>query len=120
MSIKIYGEKGGIEWHQMEPNTLIVKYLDKTTQIYRTGVGSLYPETIAHTRLPAGHPEGYIEAFANIYRNFAYCVQANLEGISPDPLYLDFPSIDDGIRGMQFLNKVVESSRSKEKWTKMT
>ncbi|RMF32508.1 MAG: gfo/Idh/MocA family oxidoreductase, partial [Bacteroidetes bacterium] len=83
----------------------------------RTGVGELYPEAQAHTRVPAGHPEGYLEAFANIYRNFAICLQARLEGRQPDPLYTDFPTVDDGVRGMQFIYKVVESSNSDQKWT---
>jgi len=119
LSIRIYGEKAGIEWHQMEPNTLEVKWLDKPKQILRTGVGELSPATQAHTRIPAGHPEGYIEAFANIYRNVAKCIQAKIEGVEVDPLYLDFPSIDDGVRGMEFIYKVIESGQSEQKWISM-
>jgi hypothetical protein len=100
----------------MEPNTLLVKWLDQPTQVYRTGVGTLYPETLAHFRIPAGHPEGYLEAFANIYRNFAVCVRARLEGVEPDPLHTDFPSIQDGVRGMRFIEKVIESGKSNQKW----
>jgi predicted dehydrogenase len=116
LNIRVYGEKGGLEWHQMEPNTLLVKWLDQPTQVYRTGVGTLYPETLAHFRIPAGHPEGYLEAFANIYRNFAMCVRARLEGVEPDPLHTDFPSIQDGVRGMRFIEKVIESGKSNQKW----
>ncbi len=116
LNIKVYGEKGGLEWRQMEPNTLIVKWLDKASQHYRTGVGPLYPEALAHARIPAGHPEGYLEAFANIYRNFAKCVKARLEGKEPDPLYMDFPTVYDGVRGMQFIEKVIESGKSSKKW----
>ena len=116
LRIRIYGTKAGIEWIQTEPNTLIVKHQDKPRQIYRTGVGDLYPETEAHTRIPAGHPEGFLEAFANIYRNFAHCVQARLAGKDPDPLYTDFPDIHDGIRGMQFISNVVESSKRGAIW----
>lgn len=116
LNIRVYGEKGGLEWHQMEPNTLVAKWLDKPTQLLRTGVGELYPEAGAHTRIPAGHPEGYLEAFASIYRNFAYCVQARLAGKSPDPLYVDFPTVSDGVRGMRFIERVVASSNSSEKW----
>ena len=119
LNIRVYGEKGGLEWRQMEPNTLIVKWLDKQTQIYRTGVGPLYPESLAHTRIPAGHPEGYLEAFANIYRNFAFCVRARIEGRDPDPMYTDFPSVQDGVRGMQFIEKVIASGKSKSKWVGM-
>ncbi|MCO6477561.1 MAG: Gfo/Idh/MocA family oxidoreductase [Phaeodactylibacter sp.] len=116
LNIRVYGEKGGLEWHQMEPNSLVVKWLDKPMQVLRTGVGSLSPEAQAHTRIPAGHPEGYLEAFANIYRNFARCLRAKLQGKEPDPLYLDFPTVSDGVRGMQFIRKVVESSNSDQKW----
>ncbi len=118
LNIRVYGTKGGLHWFQMEPNSLYVKWLDKPQQILRTGVGELYPESLAHARIPAGHPEGYLEAFANIYRNFAYCVQARLKGEAPDPLYQDFPTVEDGLRGMEFIEKVVASSESEEKWTK--
>jgi predicted dehydrogenase len=118
LNIRIYGTLAGLEWHQMEPNTLKVKWRDKPTEILRTGVGDLYPEAQAHTRIPAGHPEGYLEAFASIYRNFAYCLRARLEGKKVDPLYEDFPTVSDGVRGMQFIEKVVASSESDEKWLK--
>ncbi len=116
LRIRIYGEKGGCDWHQQEPNTLLVRWLDKPTEIYRTGVGKLYPEAEAHARIPAGHPEGYLEAFANIYRNFALCLRAHLAGKKPPKLYNDYPTIEDGVRGMRFIEKVVESSKSKQKW----
>lgn len=119
LSIKVYGEKAGLEWHQMRPNTLELKWLDKAKELWRTGVGNLSEAAQAHTRLPAGHPEGYLEAFANIYRNFAKCVQARIEGIAPDPVYMDFPGIEDGIRGMEFIYKVIESSKADRKWIKM-
>jgi predicted dehydrogenase len=119
LSVKVYGEKGGLEWHQMHPNTLELKWLDKPKELIRTGVGQLSESTQAHTRLPAGHPEGYLEAFANIYRNFAKCIQAKLEGVEADPVYKDFPGIEDGIRGMEFIYKVIESGKSDTKWIKM-
>lgn len=109
LKIRVYGEKGGIDWEQMNPNSLTVKWLDQPTQLYRTGVGDLYEETNAATRIPAGHPEGYLEAFANIYKNVAYCLQAKLENKQPNPIFMDFPTIEDGIRGMRFIDKVVES-----------
>lgn len=117
LNIRIYGEKGGLEWRQMEPNTLLVKWLDQPTQILRTGVGELSAVAQGHTRLPGGHPEGYLEAFANIYRNFAHCVRARLNGERPDELYTDFPTVRDGLRGMRFIERVVASSNSEEKWT---
>jgi predicted dehydrogenase len=119
LRIKIYGRKGGLEWSQMEPNSLIVKWLDKPVEIYRTGSIGLYPEANAHSRIPAGHPEGYLEAFANIYRNVAYCIQARLDGVKVDPVYEDFPSCDDGVRGMEFIYKVIESGNSDTKWIQM-
>ncbi len=119
LNIRIYGEHGGLEWRQMEPNTLILKHQNKPNEIYRTGKGDLCPATIAHTRIPAGHPEGYLEAFANIYRNVAYCIQAKLNGKIVDPIYQDYPSIEDGVRGMEFIYKVIESGNSKDKWIDM-
>lgn len=119
LNIRVYGTKGGLHWRQQEPNTLVVKWLDKPMQVYRTGVGPLAPEAQAHTRIPAGHPEGYIEAFANIYRNFAICLRARLEGTTPDPLYTDFPTVSDGVRGMLFIQKVVESSRKGAVWVRL-
>lgn len=117
LRIRVYGESGSVEWAQMEPNSLIVRWLDQPMQVYRTGVGKLYPETIAHTRVPSGHPEGYIEAFANIYRNVAYCIQARLSGEQVDPLYEDYPGIDNGVRGMKFIEAVLKSNQAEEKWT---
>ncbi len=119
LAIRVYGTKAGIEWHQMEPNSLVVKFGDKPTEIMRTGTDSLYPVAGAHTRTPAGHPEGYLEAFANIYRNFAKCVQARIDGHDVDPIYQDFPTVEDGLRGMEFIYKVIESGKSDQKWVKM-
>jgi predicted dehydrogenase len=119
LNIRVYGEKGGLEWRQMEPNTLLLKWLDQPTQVLRTGAGTLCAEAQAATRIPAGHPEGYLEAFANIYRNFAHCVQAHNNGVAPDPVRKDFPTIQDGVRGMRFVEKVIASGKSKAKWVKM-
>ncbi len=117
LHIRVYGEKGGLEWHQMEPNTLTARWLDRPAQILRTGVGELYPAAQAAARIPAGHPEGYLEAFANIYKNFAHCLRARLQGETPEEVYQDFPTVSDGVRGMQFIERVVHSSKSDEKWT---
>jgi predicted dehydrogenase len=119
LNIRIYGTKGGLQWRQMEPNSLFAKWMDKPTQIFRTGVGELSPEAAAHTRIPGGHPEGYLEAFANIYRNIAFCIQAELKGETPNPLYTDFPTVSDGVRGMEFIAKVVESSQKGAVWVEM-
>jgi len=120
--IRVYGEKGGLEWANEDPNNLIVKMLDQPRQIYRTGNNYATPYTLSsfakhNTRIPAGHPEGLLEAFANIYRNFAATVAAKKDGRTPTPEELDFPGVDDGVRGMAFIDTVVKSSGSSEKWT---
>jgi len=117
LRIRVYGEKGGMEWAQQEPNTLWLKWPDRPVEMMRTGVGTLSAAAQAHTRIPAGHPEGYLEAFANIYRNFAYCLQARIAGETVDPVYQDFPTASDGVRGMLFINRVVESSQAGAVWT---
>jgi len=118
--IRVYGEKGGVEWYQHEPNTLLVKWLDKPTQIYRAGGNNghyLSPIATHNCRTPAGHPEGYLEAFANIYRNFALTLGCKIDGTTPTAEMLDFPGIEDGLRGMAFIDNVVASSQSEKKWT---
>ncbi|WP_143304620.1 Gfo/Idh/MocA family protein [Chitinophaga vietnamensis] len=119
LKIRIYGEKGGLEWAQHEPNTLLVKWLDKPTEIYRAGGGySFQSSYMTHnTRTPGGHPEGYLEAFGNLYRNFAQTLSAKIDGVAPAAESLDFPSVDDGVRGMAFIDNVVRSSQSDTKWT---
>nr|WP_197718646.1 Gfo/Idh/MocA family oxidoreductase [Pedobacter schmidteae] len=116
LKIKVYGEKGGLEWHQMEPNTLLVKWLNEPTQVYRVGQGYMSDIAKHNTRVPGGHPEGYLEAFANIYRNFALTLGAKLEGTTPTEAMLDFPKVEDGVRGMAFIDSVVASSQSDQKW----
>lgn len=118
IKLRVYGEKGGLEWNQHEPNTLIVKWLDKPAQIYRAGTnGFLNSYGLHNTRTPGGHPEGYLEAFANLYRNFALTLSARIDGTKPKEEALDFPGVNDGIRGMAFIDNVVKSGQSKEKWT---
>lgn len=117
LNIRVWGERGGLEWHQMEPNSLIFKTLTQPKQILRAGVGELSAEAAAHTRLPGGHPEGYLEAFANIYRNFAQHVRRHAEGLPQDPVF-DYPTVADGVRGMKFIYKLVESNR-KNRWVQL-
>jgi len=121
--IRIYGEKGGLEWAQQEPNSLILKWLDAPMQILRAGSNygdRLSSFAVQNTRTPGGHPEGYLEAFANIYRNFAKTLSARLDGMAPTEEMLDFPTVEDGIRGMAFIDNVVASSQSDVKWTEHT
>ena len=119
LNIRVYGEKGGLEWHQNEPNTLLVKWLEDPMQVYRTGLGYLGEYAANATRTPPAHPEGYLEAFANIYKNFAEHIRAVDAGTTPDPKATDYPKIDDGIRGMAFIQATVESSANGAVWTKL-
>ena len=118
--IRIYGDKGGLEWRQMEPNILFLKWKDRPTEILNIGNnGYLDKNTLWNTRTPAGHPEGFIESFANIYRNFALTVRALDSGEQPQEAWLDFPSIYEGVRGMQFIETMVTASyNNNTKWQK--
>ncbi len=121
LSIQVYGEKGGIEWKQENPNQLFVKWKDKPTEILFAGTNFtniLSSFALQNCRTPAGHPEGYIEAFANLYKNFALTIDAHTEGKNPTKEMLDFPGIEEGVRGMAFIENVVASSNSGEKWMK--
>ena len=121
LNIRVYGEAGGIEWHQRYPNTMHVKWLDQPMQVYRTANGYLGAQARAATRTPPAHPEGYLEAFANIYKNFASHIRARLEGrkLAKDDPALDYPKIEDGVRGMAFIEAVVKSSKKNAAWTKL-
>jgi predicted dehydrogenase len=134
LSIRIYGEFGGLKWKQQEPNTLILTNQEKGSRILRTGVGDLSLHAQAHTRQPAGHPEGYVETFASIYRNFAYALRARwgeeasknatggltAESTNPsgyDPEIHDFPGVEEGLRGMAFIQTVLKSNKDQQ-WTR--
>ncbi|WP_222430971.1 Gfo/Idh/MocA family protein [Mucilaginibacter pallidiroseus] len=123
LKIRVYGENGGLEWAQMEPNTLTIRWQDKPAEVLRAGSnygGRLSSFATSNCRTPGGHPKGYLEAFGNLYKNFALTLSAKIEGVEPQEEWLDFPSIDDGIRGMAFINNVVASNESNEKWTDYT
>ncbi len=117
LKVKVYGEKGGLEWEQEDNNSLTVRFPGEPAKIYRSGtsyLGSLAQENI---RTSAGHPEGYLEAFANLYRNFARCIYADRAGQIPKREWQDYPGIEDGLRGMAFIDHVLRSSESDTKWT---
>jgi predicted dehydrogenase len=116
IKIRVYGEKGGIEWKQEDANTLLVKWPDKPTEIHRTGASYVSSFASHNSRTPAGHPEGYLEAFANLYRNFVLTLKAKMNKEQTKPEWLDFPGVDEGVRGMMFIEKVIESGRSDKKW----
>jgi predicted dehydrogenase len=118
LRIRVYGEEGGLVWAQQEPNTLIVNRRAKPSEIYRTGGGYVGERSSDSTRLPAGHPEGYLEGFANLYRSFAMALGSRLDGVEPKPEYLDFPDVKVGVKGMAFLATVVQSGKS-GKWLQM-
>ena len=118
LRIRVYGEKGGIEWVQAEPNRLEVKWNDKPMEIRKPANSYLSALSQYNSRMPPGHPEGLIEAFANIYRNVATCIQCRINGTKPPPEALDFPGVKDGLRGMKFIDKLIESGQSDQKWIK--
>jgi len=117
LRIRVWGTKAGLEWHQENPNYLYVRSNDGPEQIYKRGNGYLCEAAAAASRIPSGHPEAFIEAFGNIYKNFADTVRAKLMGVEPGEIALDFPTVTDGARGVYFINRAVESSASDVKWT---
>jgi len=117
LNLRVYGEKGGLEWHQNEPNTLLVKWLEDPMQVYRTSNGYLCEAAAGASRTPPSHPEGYLEAFANLYVAFANHIRAVIDGGEPEAAALDYPKIDDGVRGMAFIEAVVASSKANAAWT---
>lgn len=117
LNIRVWGTKAALEWHQENPNYLYVRTNDGPEQIYKRGNGYLCAAAQAGSRIPAGHPEAFIEAFANIYKNFTDAIRAKLLGIEPDEIILDFPTVEDGARGVYFIHRTVESNASDRKWT---
>ena len=117
LNIRVYGTKAALEWRQEFPNELVVKFADQPRQIWRRGNGYISAHGKKFTRIPAGHPEGYLEAFANIYLEAFRAIGAEVEG-KRQPKDLDFPTIDDGVEGMVFIETVVKSSKRGAKWLK--
>jgi predicted dehydrogenase len=119
LSIRVYGTKASLEWHQEDPNDLIVKYAEEPRRIYRRGNGYLSDVAKRFTRLPAGHPEAFIEAFANIYLEAARAIEAEVNG-EPIPADCDFPTVKDGVEGMLFIATAVKSAKGGAVWTRMS
>jgi len=117
LNLRVYGTKAGLEWHQEHPNELIVKYPDQPAQIWRRGNGYVGEQAKRFTRVPAGHPEGYLEAFGNIYREAFRAIAAEVAG-KRRPKDLDFPTIDDGVYGMAFIETAVKSARRGARWVR--
>ncbi len=121
-AIWVYGEKKGLEWYQEHPNYVRVKEQNGPVQVWSRGnpyIAAKSPAAGRGNRIPSGHPEAFIEAFANVYRNFTDAIRARMSRQKPDKLVLDFPDVDDGIRGMLFINTVLASGKSRQKWVKM-
>ena len=116
LAIKVYGEKGSLEWHQENPNQLITHWLEDPVKVFTPNGNNLYPEALNVSRIPAGHPEGYLEAFATIYKNFATHLMAILKGETIENP--DYPTVKDGVRGMKFIYAAVESDANNAAWTK--
>jgi predicted dehydrogenase len=117
LKIRVYGDKGGLEWRQEEPSSLIHRSLDQPMRVLRSGVGQpwLCDAATRRMRLPAGHPEGYLEAMANLYGDFATAIRSNVDGnVAPG-----VPGIDVGLRGMAFIETVIASHRGDTKWTEL-
>ncbi|MEX2123480.1 MAG: Gfo/Idh/MocA family oxidoreductase [Woeseia sp.] len=118
LSLRVYGTQGGLEWQQQEPNTVVLKFVDRPDQVIRTGDPFVGAGAQAFTRTPAGHPEGYIEAFANLYRAFA----SDVRQTGNRPAWrgqVHVPGIDEAVRGMAFIESVVASSRDQSVWRTM-
>lgn len=116
LRIRIYGTKSSLEWAQEDPNYARISYLDKPTEIISRGRNDLYPHAQNYSRIPAGHPEGYFEAFANIYSTFITALNKKLSGESLSDEELDFPGVDEGVQGVKFIEKCVESSKKGAAW----
>lgn len=116
IKVRVYGEVGGLVWTQRDPNTLTVLWNDKPDQVYRTGTGYVSEAAQANSRTPAGHPEGYLEAFANIYRNFAMHLRAYSQGETHNMEVYDYPEIEDGVHGMSMVDAIVESTENGNVW----
>ncbi|WP_341207909.1 Gfo/Idh/MocA family oxidoreductase [uncultured Sphingomonas sp.] len=116
LRLRIHGEKGGLDWAQMEPNTLTLRWLDKPGEIVRTGGPGLAETTLGRIRTPAGHPEGYIEAFANIYRAVAATIRGG-DTVAERGAAAWFPGSGDGVRTMAFVEAVVANAGSDQKWS---
>jgi predicted dehydrogenase len=116
LRIRLYGTQAALEWHQQDPNTLLLKPAQGAVQVLRTGKDFIAAEALGATRTPAGHPEGYLEAFATLYRRFAADVRRVARGEIP---VRDYPGIHDGLRGLAFITAAIESSRADSRWTQI-
>jgi predicted dehydrogenase len=118
LRLRVYGTDAGLSWRQEDPSYLRVMYVDRPEEVYKMGNDYLEPETKHNMRLPFGHPEAFIEAFANVYSNAIRTMSARIAGEEPDPLDLDFPGVEEGARGVDFIHRAIESAK-KQEWVKV-
>jgi len=119
LRLRVFGTQGTLTWHQEEPNRLVHQPIDGPARVLTRGSPWLGEAARRATRLPTGHPEAFLEAFANVYLGVAADIRAVQAGQVPDPLEADYPRLADGVRGVRFIEKVVESAASQAKWTPM-
>ncbi|WP_092754747.1 Gfo/Idh/MocA family protein [Rhodoferax sp. OV413] len=117
LRLRVFGTEGTLDWSQEHPSRLVHTPLNEAPRTLTRGGPGLCEAAIRASRLPSGHPEGFIEAFANIYLGVAADIRARLAGLAPDAIAADYPRVEDGARGVRFIEKVLESSRSTQKWT---
>jgi len=117
LALRVYGEKAGLEWRQEDPNQLIFTPLGQPKQTIRRGSAGTGRAAAHATRIPSGHPEGYLEAFAQLYNDLAEQIVSRREKRAPNPLSLLVPSVEDGVEGVRFIKTALESSRNGSAWT---
>jgi predicted dehydrogenase len=116
LTLRVYGDTASIEWHQQEPNSLWLKHRNRPAELIRNGAQHLSARARYHSRLPPGHPEGYLDAFASVYRNFAAQVRGLAAGDGARGGFAYVPGIADAVRGMAFIETAVAASRSDRRW----
>jgi predicted dehydrogenase len=119
LRLRVFGEKGGLDWAQEQPNVLVHTPLGGVPRVIRRASPAASPTAAHASRIPAGHPEGYLEGFAQLYRDLAEQITARIEGRAPDPANLLVPGIEEGLRGMRFIAAAVESGRRNSSWMAM-
>jgi predicted dehydrogenase len=119
LQIRVYGERGGLEWRQDNPNVLTHSPLGEPPRLIRRNGAGTNEASKAASRIPAGHPEGYLEGFAVLYREIAEQIAARLEGREPDPLSLLVPTVEHGVRGVRFIEAALRSSARRAAWTEL-
>jgi predicted dehydrogenase len=117
LRLRVYGSTGTLDWHQEQPSRLTHTPLNEAPRTLTRGGPGLCEAAVRASRLPSGHPEGFIEAFANLYLGVAADIRAHLAGTTADPMLADYPRVEDGARGVKFIEKVLESAASRQKWT---